>query len=226
MGDVVPADVKLFEGSYLNVDKSVLTVESLPVSKCVADVAYSSSLVRLGKMMSITIGTGRGTIFGKTAALKSETAKTSGMQYIIIKVFYVIVGTVRDMDTVTFVDGILIHANFLEDRPHALILLVAAISIVMPVVLTAIITLGMVDLVKKYAVLTCSPPSRVPLGWLIGSRFTAFTVMTSWLAGALRTHLVVLVQRWTTGWAFSQLPLSLPRVPLGDSGICRPCGDA
>ena len=38
LGDIIPADVKLFDGDYLSVDQSALTGESLPVAKRVGDV--------------------------------------------------------------------------------------------------------------------------------------------------------------------------------------------
>jgi H+-transporting ATPase len=45
-GDVIPADIKLFEGDYLLVDESALTGESLPIEKHVGDVGYAGSTVR------------------------------------------------------------------------------------------------------------------------------------------------------------------------------------
>ena len=38
LGEIIPADVKLFEGDFLSVDQSALTGESLPVSKEVGEV--------------------------------------------------------------------------------------------------------------------------------------------------------------------------------------------
>ena len=46
LGDVVPADVKLYEGDYLSVDQSAMTGESLPVTKKVGDIAYSGAIVK------------------------------------------------------------------------------------------------------------------------------------------------------------------------------------
>ena len=40
LGDIIPADVKLFEGDFLSVDQSALTGESLPVSKKAGDTDF------------------------------------------------------------------------------------------------------------------------------------------------------------------------------------------
>ncbi|MFZ0512609.1 MAG: hypothetical protein WAM14_13455 [Candidatus Nitrosopolaris sp.] len=54
LGDIVPADVKLFDGDYLLIDQSALTEESLPVEKHLAEDAYSGSIVQKGEMIVIT----------------------------------------------------------------------------------------------------------------------------------------------------------------------------
>ena len=48
LGNVVPADVKLLEGDYIDIDQSALTGESLPVSKKAGDLAYSGSIAKKG----------------------------------------------------------------------------------------------------------------------------------------------------------------------------------
>ncbi|HSD58820.1 MAG TPA: HAD-IC family P-type ATPase, partial [Methanotrichaceae archaeon] len=50
IGVIIPADIKLIEGDYLEADESALTGESLPVEKHTSDVAYSGSIVRQGEM--------------------------------------------------------------------------------------------------------------------------------------------------------------------------------
>ncbi len=62
LGDIVPADVKLIEGQFLEVDQSALTGESLPVEKELNDVAYSGSIVRKGEMNGLVVNTGMHTI--------------------------------------------------------------------------------------------------------------------------------------------------------------------
>lgn len=65
LGNVVPADVKLIEGDYLDVDQSALTGESLPVSKKVGELAYSGSIAKKGEMTAVVTVTGAHTFFGR-----------------------------------------------------------------------------------------------------------------------------------------------------------------
>jgi H+-transporting ATPase len=51
LGDVVPADLRLFEGDYLDADQSALTGESLPVAKKIGDEVYSGSIVKIARCL-------------------------------------------------------------------------------------------------------------------------------------------------------------------------------
>jgi H+-transporting ATPase len=86
LGDIVPADIKLISGDYVQVDESTLTGESLPVEKHVADVAYAGSSIKQGEMTGVVYATAMNTYFGKTAKLV-EVAKTeSHFQKAVIKI--------------------------------------------------------------------------------------------------------------------------------------------
>lgn len=80
LGDIIPADAKLFDGEYLSVDESALTGESLPVEKYAADVVYSGSIVQKGEMNALVVSTGMRTFFGKTAKLVEEAKTKSHFQ--------------------------------------------------------------------------------------------------------------------------------------------------
>ncbi len=75
LGDVIPADLKLFEGDYLSVDQSALTGESLPVDKKAGDAAYSGSVAKQGEMVGVVTATGMNTYFGRTARLVSSAQR-------------------------------------------------------------------------------------------------------------------------------------------------------
>jgi H+-transporting ATPase len=77
LGNVAPADVKLTEGEYLDVDQSALTGESLPVSKAAGDLVYSGLIAKKGEMTGAVIGTGTNTFFGRTASLVQSAGAKS-----------------------------------------------------------------------------------------------------------------------------------------------------
>jgi H+-transporting ATPase len=67
-GDLVPADVQLFDGN-LRVDQSALTGESNDVDKEPDKVLYAGSIVRDGEATGVVVKTGAQTYFGRATQL-------------------------------------------------------------------------------------------------------------------------------------------------------------
>ncbi len=86
LGEIIPADVKLFQGDFLSVDQSALTGESLPVSKEAGDIAYSGSVARQGEMLALVTGTGANTFFGRTASLVQTAGSVSHFQKAVLHI--------------------------------------------------------------------------------------------------------------------------------------------
>ncbi len=154
MGRVVPADVKLIEGDFLQVDESALTGESLPVDKKVSDVAYAGSLVKQGEMDALVVATGMNSYFGKTAKLVAEAKKRSHFQQAVIKIGdYLIVIAVVLVAVIFFV-ALFRHESALETLQFALVLTVAAIPVALPAVLSVTMAVGATALAKKEAIVS------------------------------------------------------------------------
>lgn len=154
LGDIVPADVKLIDGDYLEVDQSALTGESLPVEKHVNGMAYSGSMVHRGEMDGLVTGTGMNTFFGRTAKLVEETQTVSHYQKAVLKI-----GNYLIIVTLFLISIILLTAFFrgdsiLETFQFALILTVAAIPVALPAVLSVTMAVGAIKLAKKQAIVS------------------------------------------------------------------------
>ena len=154
LGDTVPADIKLMSGDYLLLDESALTGESLPVEKHTSDIAYSGAIVRQGEMNASVVGTGIMTFFGKTAKLVEEAKTGSHFQKAIIRIGNYLIALAAVMVTVMFIFSIIRGVNILEILQFALVLVVAAIPVAMPAVLTVTMAIGAVALAKKEAIVS------------------------------------------------------------------------
>ena len=88
-GDVVPADLRLFDAMNFEVDESLLTGESIPVAKNASEkydhdvtvgdrlnMAYSSSTVTKGRAQGIVVATGMKTEIGAIAASLQGSGNT------------------------------------------------------------------------------------------------------------------------------------------------------
>jgi H+-transporting ATPase len=154
LGDVIPADVKLAQGDYLSVDQSALTGESLPVNKEVGDVAYSSSIAKQGEMVAIVAGTGQNTYFGRTAKLVSSAKSTSHFQQAVLRIgrylIYISLGLVAILIAVMLSR----NTPFFTFIQFALILIIAAIPVAMPAVLSVTMAIGASMLAKMKAIVT------------------------------------------------------------------------
>jgi H+-transporting ATPase len=154
LGVIVPADIKLIEGDYLQADESALTGESLPVEKKVGDVGYSGSIVRQGEMLGLVFATGMNTYFGRTARLV-ETAKTgSHFQQAVIKIGNYLIVMAVGLVSIVFLAAVYRHEILLDTLQFSLVLIVAAIPAALPAVLTVTMAVGATALAKKEAIVS------------------------------------------------------------------------
>jgi H+-transporting ATPase len=154
LGDIIPADVKLFEGDFLSVDQSALTGESLPVSKKAGDVAYSGSVAKQGEMVALVSGTGANTFFGRTAKLVQTAGAVSHFQKAVLQIgdylIYLSLGLVAILILVQLERG----AHLLTLIQFALILTVASIPVALPAVLSVTMAVGALALSRLKAIVT------------------------------------------------------------------------
>jgi H+-transporting ATPase len=154
LGDIVPADARLLEGDSVEVDQSALTGESLPVTRKPGEAVFSGSIIRQGEIDAIVYATGANTYFGKTAQLVQEAHTISHFQRAVLKI-----GDYLIILAVALVVLILAVALFRGDKAlttleFCLVLLVAAIPVAMPTVLSVTMAVGARLLAKKEAIVT------------------------------------------------------------------------
>jgi H+-transporting ATPase len=154
LGDIVPADARLLEGDPIQVDQSALTGESLPVTAKPGGAVYSGSIIRQGEIDAIVYATGTNTYFGKTAQMVQSAHTVSHFQKAVMKI-----GDYLIILAVALVALILAFALFRGDKvlttlEFCLVLLVAAIPVAMPTVLSVTMAVGARLLAKKEAIVT------------------------------------------------------------------------
>jgi H+-transporting ATPase len=154
LGDIVPADLKLTDGDYLQVDESALTGESLPVEKHVSDVAYSGSVIHQGEMNALVATTGMNTYFGKTAKLVEEARTESHFQKAIVKIGDYLIVLAVALVVLIFMVAMYRHESMLETIQFALVLTVAAIPAALPAVLSVTMAIGAIALARKEAIVS------------------------------------------------------------------------
>ncbi len=154
LGDIVPADARLFEGDPIEVDQSALTGESLPAERKPGEAVFSGSIVRRGEIGALVYATGENTYFGKTAQLVQEAHTVSHFQRAVLKI-----GNYLIILAVALVVLIIAVALFRGDPmlttlQFALVLTVAAIPVAMPTVLSITMAVGARLLSRKEAIVT------------------------------------------------------------------------
>ncbi|MGB2622258.1 MAG: plasma-membrane proton-efflux P-type ATPase [Candidatus Acidiferrum sp.] len=154
LGDIVPADARLLEGDPIQVDQSALTGESLPVSAKPGGAVFSGSIIKRGETNAMVYATGEKTYFGKTAQLVQGAHTVSHFQRAVLKIGdYLIVLAVVLVAVIVAV-ALFRHDPALSTLEFALVLLVAAIPVAMPTVLSVTMAVGARLLAKKQVVVT------------------------------------------------------------------------
>ncbi len=154
LGDILPADVKLMEGDYLQADESALTGESLPVEKHVGDLAYSGSIAKKGEMTALVVSTGMNTFFGKTAKLVEEARTVSHFQKSLVKIGDYLIAIAIVLVAIIFIVALFRDESWIHTLQFALVLTVAAIPAALPAVLSVTLAVGATALAKKEAIVS------------------------------------------------------------------------
>ncbi|MBK3331765.1 cation-transporting P-type ATPase [Persephonella atlantica] len=161
-GDVVPADIRLIDSKGLLIDESILTGESVPVTKNAEDIygeevpiykqkniLFKGTIVVRGKGKGVVYATGKNTEIGKIAektkekspdsplnrALKSFSLKWMILLFLILS-FILILGIVQERDLYKLF--LLIISELVSAVPEGL-----------PLVVTFVLVIGAMALAKR-----------------------------------------------------------------------------
>ena len=152
-GDFVPADVQVAAGS-VRADQSALTGESREIARAGGDPLYSGSIIRDGEATAVVTATGIRTYFGRTTELVASAHPKLHVEEVIggvVKWLLLIVGVlVAIAVAVSLLEG----KTLAEILPLALVLLMSAIPVALPVMFTVSMAVGSVALAREGVLVT------------------------------------------------------------------------
>ncbi|GIU84950.1 MAG: ATPase [Acidimicrobiales bacterium] len=199
----VPADLRLTVTNGLQVDESLLTGESVPVTKQTepvpedapvadrSDMAYMGSVVTSGRGRGVVVATGASTELGAIAELiRSEEAPETPLQQK-MGAFARMVGVVVGVaSVVVFASGVALGGAVDEMFLTAVALAVAAIPEGLPVAFTITLALGVRRMARRNAIVR-----RLPAVETLGST----TVIASDKTGTLTENRMTVEKIWAGG---------------------------
>ncbi|HZY36782.1 MAG TPA: cation-transporting P-type ATPase [Mucilaginibacter sp.] len=162
-GDIVPADVRLFETDNLQVDESQLTGESVPVTKQAAGGAdvtdgtmlFTGSVVQKGGGTGVVYATGKETELGTIATLSTETKKQTQYEKSLQSFSALLIRVVLIGLALVFTTKIILNHGFSNVTELLLFIIALAVSTVpevLPVITTVTLSGGALKLAKKNVV--------------------------------------------------------------------------
>jgi H+-transporting ATPase len=154
LGDIVPADARLLDGEPVEVDQSALTGESLPTARKSGEAVFSGSIIRQGEIGALVYATGANTYFGRTAQLVQEAHTVSHFQRAVLKIGNSLIILAVALVAVIVTAAIFRGDPILTTLQFALVLIVAAIPVAMPTVLSVTMAVGARLLAKKEAIVS------------------------------------------------------------------------
>ena len=154
LGDIIPADARLLAGDPVEVDQSALTGESLPVSVKPGGAVFSGSILRQGEIDAMVYATGTNTYFGKTAQLVQEAHTVSHFQRSVLKIGDYLIILAAALVILILAVALFRGDPVLTTLEFCLVLLVAAIPVAMPTVLSVTMAVGARLLARKEVVVT------------------------------------------------------------------------
>jgi Ca2+-transporting ATPase len=162
-GDRIPADLRIFEDTDLNIDESALTGESVPVrktTKALKDVtlserknmAFMGTLVDYGKGKGIVVSTGMSTEMGKIAHMVQEREEPTPLQTKLQKFGKKMGALVLIVTLVIFVLGLLRSEDIFVMFLTAMSLAISAVPEGLPAVITLTLAIGAQKMLNKNSI--------------------------------------------------------------------------
>jgi plasma-membrane proton-efflux P-type ATPase len=152
-GDFVPADVQLLEGG-LRIDQSALTGESREADKGVDALVYAGSTARDGEATGVVVATGTRTYFGRTTQLVQGAHPKLHVEAVISRIVRWLLIIVGALVAVTFVTALAQGLRVVEVLPIALVLLMSAVPVALPVMFTVSMAVGSMELGRRGVLIT------------------------------------------------------------------------
>ncbi|MDD3581551.1 MAG: cation-transporting P-type ATPase [Desulfobacca sp.] len=163
-GDVVSADLRLWEANKLQADESALTGESVPVSKAIAalgedvplaerqNLMFNSTSVTRGSGAGVVVATGMDTELGQISSLVEEAeAETTPLEKRLDRLGYRLIWLTLALGLLVTASGLLAGKDTLLVIETAIALAVAAIPEGLPIVATLALARGMRRMARRHA---------------------------------------------------------------------------
>ncbi|HMA32726.1 MAG TPA: plasma-membrane proton-efflux P-type ATPase [Casimicrobiaceae bacterium] len=147
-GDFVPADVQLIAGT-LQVDQSALTGESREAARSADDTVYSGSIARRGEANAVVTATGVRTYFGKTTQLVQSARPKLHVEEVVSRLVRWLLAVVGTLVAVTLVVSVVRGLPLAETIPIALVVLMSAVPVALPVMFSVSMALGSMELARS-----------------------------------------------------------------------------
>lgn len=156
IGDIVPADCRLYDAINVSIDQAALTGESLPSNKKVGDQCFSGSTCKQGEAEAVVISTGANTFFGRAASLVGQDDDSTGhLQKVLAQIglfCLVSIGIFVVAEILVLYAGF--RYSYRRGLDNILVLLIGGIPIAMPTVLSVTLAVGAQQLAKHKAIVT------------------------------------------------------------------------
>lgn len=165
-GDRIPADARLISSKNFSVDESILTGESLPVSKIIRslpedtslperkNMVFGGTLVNEGYAVAVVVSTASSTEIGKITKIVAETKHSkTPLQKAVSKLAWIIAGAAVLLVAGLFLLGISRGEPMLDMFLVASAVAVGAIPEALPVALTVILAVGVERLAKRKGIM-------------------------------------------------------------------------
>ena len=166
-GNIIPADLRLTKIEDFLVDESVLSGESVPVSKInqplgrsaneifeAKNIVFTGTSVISGKAEGVIVATGKNTFFGEVSKLTSEIIRESTYEKDLLYFSRIILNIVAGTIIVIFILNLIIKGseNLLDFLIFCIALVVSIIPEALPVVVTFALSQGALRLTKRKVV--------------------------------------------------------------------------